>query len=268
MGDDEPSFPSPAAGPAAAAANDAARWSPRAIARGGAGVLLLVITVAAVGASQVPAFYARARGAEAGEAAETRARRAVSKASAWHAALSRPGGWDAVMAEEEINAWLAVDLPRSHAGLLPRGLSQPRLAFRPRHLAMGARLGVGPVATIAWIDCEIILREPNQLTVAVDRARLGAIPLPNTPALGAIGRQLRRLGMQTDIRRVDGRMVLAVHLPATHDAGGTSCVVESMSFTDGEWLVTGTNREAGARRASAPALTGSGHAAGGSARQR
>lgn len=261
MAAEQPPFSSPsAAAPSAtvrggAAASHTSRWTPRGIAAGCLAAGGLAFVAAAVLAAQVPDFYARARGAEPGEAAETRARRAVSKTSAWHAAISRPGGWDTAIAAEELNAWLATDLPRNHAGWLPRGISQPRLAFSPRHLAAGVRVGFGPVATVASVDCEIVLREPNQLAIVVERARLGAIPLPTAPILGEIGRRLRKLGMVTDIRPVDGRMVLAVYIPSTHDAGATSYWLESMSFTDGEWLVSGTTRVAAARRASLPAPT-------------
>jgi hypothetical protein len=252
MGADQPPLTSPSAKPAAGRAS---RWTPRGVAAGGLAAGILAVVAAAALAVQVPAFYAGARGADTGESAETRARRAVSKTSAWHAAISRPGGWDTALSDEELNAWLATDLPRNHASWLPRGIAQPRLAFRPRHVSAGARIGVGPLAAIASLDCEIVLREPNQLTIVVERARLGAIPLPTTPILGEIGRRLRKLGIVTDIRPVDGRMMLAVYIPSTHDAGATSYWLESMSFTDGEWLVSGTTRVAAARRASLPSPT-------------
>jgi len=255
MGEAEPPFSSPSAAARGGAASRSSRWTLRAVAVGCLTAVGLSIAAAAVLAGQVPAFYARARGVDAGEAAETRSRRTVSKASAWHAALSRPGDWGAALSDEELNAWLATDLPRNHASWLPRGLSQPRLEFRPRHLAAGVRVGVGPLSTIASLECEIVLREPNQLAIAVERARLGAIPIPTAPILGVIERRLRKLGMVTDIRRTDGRMVLAVYIPSTHDAGGTSYWLESMSFTDGEWLVSGTTRAGGGRRASLPAQT-------------
>lgn len=204
--------------------------------------------------SYAPGFYLRGEAAARGAEAEVLARRTVSKASAWHAALSRQGDWDAAITADELNAWLALDLPRNHPRWLPRGVSAPRVEFRPRHLAAGARIGAGPVSAIAWADLEIVLRGRNQLTIAVERARLGAIPLPTAPLIGDIARRLRRLGMVTELRRIDGRTQLAVYIPSTHDAGATSYWLESMAFEDGEWLAAGRTRGGGSRQARATSL--------------
>ncbi|MFZ4731657.1 MAG: hypothetical protein ACOYK7_03860, partial [Pirellulales bacterium] len=43
--------------------------------------------------------------------------RLISKVSALHSAASRPGRWEGVFTEDEVNAWLATDLPRNHPRL-------------------------------------------------------------------------------------------------------------------------------------------------------
>lgn len=223
------------------------RWRAVAFVTGG----VVSVVTAAVGALllHVPEFYLRGDAAARAAEAEVLSRRAVSKASAWHASFSRQGEWDAAFTAAELNAWLAVDLPRNHPHWMPRGVSAPRVEFRPRHLAAGARVGIGPLAAIAWADFEIVLRGRNRLTITVDRARLGALPLPTGTLLGDVAGRLRRLGMVTELRRVDGRMTLAVSIPSTHDAGATSYWLESMAFEDGEWLAAGRTRAGGQRQA-------------------
>jgi hypothetical protein len=95
---------------------------------------------------------------------------------------------------------------------------------------------------VAWLDFEILLRDVNQLTIALDRASLGAIPLPRTPILRELARRISKLGMVTDLRRLDGRMVLMVYIPSTHDAGATSYWLESLAIDAGELLVAGETR--------------------------
>ena len=215
------------------------------------GAILAVAAVVGALLLHVPDFYLRGDAATRGEEAEVLARRTVSKASAWRASFTRHGEWDAAITAAELNAWLAVDLPRNHPGWLPRGVSEPRVEFRPRHLAAGLRVGIGPLAAIAWADFEIVLRSRNRLTITVERARLGAVPVPRAALLGDIAGRLRRLGMVTELQRVHGRMTLAVSIPSTHDAGATSYWLESMAFKDGEWLAAGRTRGGGPRQARA-----------------
>jgi hypothetical protein len=218
----------------------------------GVGATLALLVAAALGlVRHVPGFYLRGEAATRIPEAEVLARRTVSKASAWHASLSRQGEWDAAVTADELNAWLALDLPRNHPRWLPRGVSAPRVEFRPRHLTAGARVGAGPLSAIAWADLEVVLRGRNQVTISVERARLGAVPLPTAPLIGDIARRLRRLGMVTELRRVGGRTSLAVYIPSTHDAGATSYWLESMAFEDGEWLAAGRTRGGGSRQARA-----------------
>jgi hypothetical protein len=71
---------------------------------------------------------------------------------------------------------------------------------------------------------------------------LGAIPVPGTPILRELSRRISKLGMVTDLRMLDGRMVLMVYIPSTHDAGATSYWLESLSIGDGELLMAGETR--------------------------
>lgn len=174
--------------------------------------------------------------------AEAAARRVVTKAAACHAAISRPGAWEAAVTADELNAWLAIDLPRNHRNVLPRGVSQPRLLFQPKHALIGTRIGYGPLTAVASLDFEIQLRDVNHLAIVLEQARLGAIPLPRPPILRELARRIAMLGMVTDLRMLDGRLVLMVYIPSTHDAGGTSYWLESLSIGEGELLLAGTTR--------------------------
>lgn len=193
-----------------------------------------------------PAFY-RGLAAGGGAAAEQRARRLVTRLSALHADFVRPGPWEAVLAGDEINAWLATDLPRNHPRLLPAGLTEPRVAIGPRRLRAAAR--VGPLlGGVASVEAEVVLRGVNQLGIAVTDARLGALPLPRGPVIRELARRIDALGMATELRRLDGRTLLVVYIPSTHDAGATSHWLEALALEDGGVVVAGVTRAAGQRR--------------------
>lgn len=205
-----------------------------------AGVCLIVLLGLLV---HVPAFYADGAGADRAEA-EQLARRMISKASSSYAAIGQPGPWGLAFSDREANAWLAVDLPRNHRSLLPRGIADPRVKFGRKRVTAAARVGVSMLSAVAWVDLDVELRDINQLGVSVADARLGAVPLPRGPFLRELARRIESLGMVTDFRRLDGRLVLVVYIPSTYEAGAMSYWLESFSIEEGELLAAGATRRA------------------------
>lgn len=172
--------------------------------------------------------------------AERDAARIVTKGSALHAALGRNGPWGLAVADAELNAWFATDLPRNHARLLPRGLSEPRVRFHPQHVEAAVRLGSGLFSAVVWGDLQIALRGVNQLAIRLDAATLGAVPLPTAPVLAEIGSRIAALGAVTELRRLDGRMVLVVYIPMPVGGDGRHWRLESLRIDAGEAFVAGT----------------------------
>lgn len=221
----------------------------------GACCLAVVAAVAAVG--HQPAFYrsrsAARNAAGAADEVEQRSRRLVTKAAALHGRFVQPGPWDAAISEEELNAWLAIDLPRNHPQLVPGWLAGPRVEILSKRIRVAARAGFAGLSAVAWCDAEVALRDVNQLGITLMDARLGGLPLPRGPILREIARRLGSLGMVCDIRRLEGRTVLVVFVPSTHDAGGLSHWLEALSLGQGEVLVAGvTRRGAEVARPAAP----------------
>lgn len=213
----------------------------------------LACVVAVVGGllRHEPAFYrsriAAALDGEPPPGQVQQGRRLVTKLSALHADFVRSGPWEAAIAEAEVNAWLATDLPRNHARVLPAGFSSPRVAIGPRHVRVGARVGGAMLGSVASLDVEVVLRDVNQVGVVVTDFRLGGLPLPRGPVTHEIARRIDALGMATERRRLDGRTVLVVYIPSTHDAGATSHWLESLALEEGAVLVAGVTRDAAPR---------------------
>lgn len=176
----------------------------------------------------------------AGPEAERAAARVVTAGSALHAALGRAGPWGIAITDTEANAWLAVDLPRNHPRLLPPGLADPRVRFRPQRLAAAVRVGSGLLSTVVSCHLGVALRSVNQLGITVETASAGAVPIPGTPVLAELGRRIAACGPRTELRRLDGRMVLVVYIPAMRGGGGPQWRLESLRFDEGEAAVAGS----------------------------
>jgi hypothetical protein len=223
------------------------RWLRRRVLAGlAAAGLAGAVFVAAVlvAAATTPAFY-RARLA-AGEtaAAEQAARRLITKAAGLQAAASRIGPWEAAITEQELNAWLALDLPRNHAALLPAGVAAPRVELADRVVRLGARVGAGPLSAVVSCGLEIRLREVNQVECVVADASLGALPLPRGPILHALAARLTPFGLLAEVRRGDGRSTLVLTLPGSLGQRAKRSLLSSLAVTPGELLMAGETKEA------------------------
>ncbi len=191
-----------------------------------------------------PAFYRSRAAAAPPGGAEPLARRLVTKASALRADVLRPGDWSAAVTEQELNAWLATDLPRNHPQLLPPLVSEPRLALGPRRISVGGRLALGPVRCVASCEAQVVLREVNQIGIVVEAVRLGGLPVPAGPVVREIARRIAALGLPTELRRLDGRTVLVVYISSSQQPEALRHRLESLTVEEGELLVAGTTQAA------------------------
>ena len=229
----------PVANDAVVAASPAKRRSPARLAVVIVALVAGALAVAGFAATRIPEFY---RQRLAVDRAEDSARRLVSDVAALHASFVREGAWEAAFSEHDVNAWLASDLPRNHGRLLPPAVSGPRLRFTPRRVHAAVRIGGSLASTVAVLVAEVQLREPNQLGIVVEDARLGSLPLPRGLVLGEIRRRFEQIGMVTAVRRLDGRSVLVVYIPSTHESGGMSHWLESLSIGEGTVAFAGHTR--------------------------
>jgi len=197
-----------------------------------------IVVVAIAAAGWAPGWYAERVAVGDATTDERDARRLVTAAAGLQAAAGRPGEWAAAIRERELNAWLATDLPRNHATALPAGIREPRIGLEPGRIRVAARAAAGPLEGTVSLVVEARLRAPNQLELAVSEARLGLVPIPAGPFVHRLAAVCGRLGLVTQVRRLDGRSVVVVSL------GGRGAVLRGLTVDAGEFVVAGTTEEA------------------------
>jgi len=204
--------------------------------------LAILGVFAAVGwaAGVSPAFYRDRVAVAVTPGTEQAARRLVTKLSALQAAANQSGSWETAISEAEINGWLAFDLPRNHALLLPANLAAPRVALATDRVQAAARRQLGPLSGIVSLEIEVRLRSPGVVECAVADARLGVIPLPRGPWLHWLAARLTPLGLPTEFRRGASTSVLAIVIPAV---GPRPVVVDALAIDAGELLLAGRTGE-------------------------
>lgn len=195
-----------------------------------------------------PPFYAARLVGPADGAA---GRRFLTKVAALRDAGRDGGAWDMMLTEAECNGWLADDLPRNHAALLPRGIAAPRVHLTPGACRVAAVVTEVPplpgwlvraLRPVVTARVDVRLAAVGCVECRVTGVRLGAIPLPAGPLVHALADRLRRAGLPCETPRVDGRSVLVVTL-ATGQPGSPAPRVAMLAIGEGELLVSGTMAE-------------------------
>jgi hypothetical protein len=188
-------------------------------------------------ARHVPPFYVQAL--QATTAAQKAAGQEFERQSfALHNALRRRGHWSARFTENEINGWLAAELPEKFSTALPAGISQPRVAIAAERVQIAAHYEQRGIETVLSLAGEIRLTsEPNEIAVRIERVRAGSLPMPLGKLLDEISALAATAGIPLRWTEVAGDPVALLRLPPELDR--QPFVLETLDLSEGALTIAG-----------------------------
>lgn len=208
-----------------------------------AGVAIL-LTAAYRATQHVPEFYQAALAQKPVEqkAAADQLERQVLQL---HNEARKPGRWEARFSQEQINGWLAADLPVKFPGALPAGVSEPRVAIEPGRMQLAVRYDNGDVGTVVSLAGDVYLTDrPNEVAIHIEHVRAGAFPVPLAQFLDDIAERAGEAGLPIRWSEEDGDPVALVVLPLDREEfKGKQLHVESLEIAAGEIIVCGRTEE-------------------------
>jgi hypothetical protein len=173
----------------------------------------LVLSVLHWAARQSPRFYEQSlarRPTDEGAGAE----RLEQQALALHNQLHHEGRFEVRFTEDEINGWLADELPQKFPRLLNSSLSQPRVAIEEGKLRLAVRYRTTSVDTVLSFAAEARLTgKPNELAIRVSQVRAGLVPVPLGSWLEDIQQRAARAGLSLKWSEEAGDPVALVRVP-------------------------------------------------------
>jgi hypothetical protein len=206
------------------------------------GGLLLLLGLGILGlylASQhVPAAYRRVLDADSEEQAAA-SQEAVRKATALSGAANHDK-WHIRFTAEEINGWLAVDMPKKHANLLPPELSDPRVVIAPQQMTLFCRYHRGDRVFVLSLAVDVYVAEPDVLALQIRRARAGAVPLPLGQVLDQISQEARRQHYRLQWKQKGGDPVALVPLKLRTVDDKHLLRIEAVELRQNEVYLSGT----------------------------
>jgi len=209
-----------------------------------AGCLGLLIGGSYLAARHEPEFYREALQAQPAQEAELGAQLEQAVLDMRHDAATG-GQWQAVFTEEQLNGWLAADLPRKFPELLPADVEEPRVAIEENEARIACRYDNGQIATVISFALAINLTdEPNTLAVQISKLRAGMLPVPLRQFLEPITAAAHNSEVPLRWSQSDGNPVALVTIPVKRDEYPVEEVhIESIELRDGELWLTGRSVE-------------------------
>ncbi len=223
--------------------------------------LLLVATVACLSfllvarwairqSQQVPEFYQRAIAAAPPEDLAESSRELEQRVEQLHAEVAQTGTWSAQFDADQINAWLAAELPKRFPSVQAKGLQDPRVMISEGKLTLAARFTNQRVDAVLSCDLTAQLTDrPNRLAVRIDDLRVGALPLPLSQCKQLIATAAARLHLNVDWDETDDEgtvalVELAERDPAEQEAADPTAhadtfTVELIELREAELFIAG-----------------------------
>jgi len=207
------------------------------------GVPLLLVAVALLALYQttqhVPRFYRAALAADADEH-QPACDRMLRRISSLSNDLRNGRPWQLVLGAEEINGWLAVDLPRNHPTALPPGTEAPRVAISGNQLQVAFKARWRSFTTVVSLVLEPYLAKPDVLAVRVCRVRAGGLPVPLGQILDNFSDTVHQSGLKLQWRQTDGDPVALISLVA-RNTQRAQVHLEKFQLADGKMMFAGTS---------------------------
>ena len=128
------------------------------------------------------------------------------------------GRWEAQFTDEQLNGWLAADLPAKFPELLPPQVQNPRLVIESQQVRFACRFTSEAVSTVVSFTLELHLTdEPNTLAIRIGKVRAGALPVPLRQFLDPISTAASNSRIPLRWSQADGDPVALLTIPAKHE---------------------------------------------------
>lgn len=202
-------------------------------------ILVVALWAAYQAARQVRPFYQQALQLD-GDALKRGSRELESRATALYSDAQQAGRWQAVFTAEQINGWLAVQLPQSHSDpSLPANIREPRVAITPEMLTLGFRTVVAGTDTVVTVDAAPVLTDSGDLAIRLVAVHAGALPLPVLQVAEEIATACQGLSLPVRWTRHEGQPVAVIDLQGTAASNKRQYAIETIELDEGSLFVEG-----------------------------
>ena len=190
-----------------------------------------------------PRWYAETVAAADSKAEEKASDQMLQRAADLASNLETKGGWKIAFTAEEINGWMAVDMPANHPDFLPKSLSDPRVIIEPDGVTLACRASHSGITTVVSLKVDVYLAEENLIAVRIRKARAGSLPWPLGKIVDGFTESAVRSDVRLSWRQIDGDPLALIKIPKTQGPGQRQIQVTTLRLEDGKIIVGGSTGE-------------------------
>jgi hypothetical protein len=189
---------------------------------------------------EVPEFYRRAT-ANRQPLTQKAARQFEKKIEKLHSDTSQIGSWHSSFDADEINQWLADELPKKFPRLLAIGAQEPRVVIEEGRVLAAVRYQRKSIDIVISCRLEVEMTEhPNMLALRVTDLRAGALRLPLGSFIKGISKEAAHGDIDIQWDNTEKDPVALVTVPSEHPQYIVSpVVVESVRLDNGTLTLSG-----------------------------
>ncbi len=202
-------------------------------------VAALAVLVAWQSVKQVPTFYRNSIELD-DEQRVAASDECMQQAAMLAGDLQRSGRWQTVFTADQINGWLAIDLPKNFPDALPPEIENPRVDIQADEATLACTIHQNGQSTVVSISFDAYLVKPNVVGLRLQGVRAGLLPVPLSTVLEQISEAAQNCDIMLEWRQSHGDPVIMLTLPGD-DENSAPLQLETIELRDGEIYVAGSN---------------------------
>lgn len=157
------------------------------------------------------------------------------------------GEWEAAFSQDQINGWLASDLPEKFPKSLPSSISNPRVALGDDELKLVFQFETkgfrGVVEACGDAYCT---QELNQIAIKIKHIRSGVVSMPVAAWTDRISKVMRRNDCPVQWTEENGETIALVGMPRKlSDHPQQKRIIESVEVLDNRLVLKGVTLDPG-----------------------
>lgn len=159
-------------------------------------------------------------------------------------ALTKDGSWRVAFTEEEVNAWLANDMPYQFPHTVPPYASDPRVRFDDGFAQVACQYKHEELSAVLSVNVQLdTVDRPNSVAMKVTDPKIGAVPGPGNMAIDQLRMAAARARLHVlwrDGPDPRGEVTLPPHVLKTKN----EVTIEEVVLEKGRLVVAGTTKVA------------------------
>lgn len=154
------------------------------------------------------------------------------------------GVWEATFTDDQVNGWLANELPARMPQIIPRGVSDPRVLLREDEATLLCRyekiFNQQSIQTVVSLAVDVELTdETNVIAVRLRHARAGLFSLPMEEVKQRITQLAANSRLALRWEEDDGDPVAIIVIPQQYEQLKARLTIDTIELRDGELHVAG-----------------------------